>query len=51
MRVLVAAATGAVGRSLISELRSRGHEVFGTTRNMSKADVVSSSDAHTRIIK
>jgi len=45
MRVLVAGATGAVGRSLIPELRRRGHEVFGTTRSMSKADVVSSSGA------
>jgi len=27
MRVLVAGATGAVGRSLIPELRRRGHEV------------------------
>jgi 2-alkyl-3-oxoalkanoate reductase len=45
MRVLVAGATGAVGRSLIPELRRRGHDVFGTTRNMSKADVVSISGA------
>jgi nucleoside-diphosphate-sugar epimerase len=45
MRVLVAGATGAVGRSLIPELERRGHEVFGTTRNMSKADVVIANGA------
>src|SRR3569833_2137438 len=45
MRVLVAGATGAVGRFLIPELRRRGHEVFGTTRNLSKADVMTAGGA------
>ena len=37
MRVLVAGATGAVGRALVPELLRRGHEVFGTTRNPGNA--------------
>ncbi len=46
MRVLVAGCDwSGRGASLIPELRRRGHEVFGTTRNLSKADVVSSGGA------
>ncbi|MEA2391583.1 MAG: hypothetical protein QOK31_1692 [Solirubrobacteraceae bacterium] len=37
MRVLVAGATGAVGRPLVRLLRERGHEVLGTTRSEAKA--------------
>ncbi|MBS0421673.1 MAG: NAD(P)-dependent oxidoreductase [Proteobacteria bacterium] len=37
MRVLVAGATGAVGRALVPVLRRRGHEVFGTTRSPGNA--------------
>lgn len=40
MRVLVAGATGAVGRALVPELLRRGHEVFGTTRKLGKAPVI-----------
>jgi len=40
MRVLVAGATGAVGRALVPVLRRRGHEVFGSTRSRSNAQVV-----------
>ena len=40
MRVLVAGATGAVGRALVPELLRRGHEVVGTTRNPGKAPVM-----------
>jgi len=40
MRVLVAGATGAVGRPLLRMLRERGHEVLGTTRSEAKADAL-----------
>jgi nucleoside-diphosphate-sugar epimerase len=40
MKVLVAGATGALGRPLVRQLVARGHDVFGTTRSESKADVI-----------
>jgi nucleoside-diphosphate-sugar epimerase len=40
MKILVAGATGAVGRPLVRQLVARGHDVFGTTRSESKADVI-----------
>lgn len=40
MRVLVAGATGAIGRPLLRMLRERGHETFGTTRTKAKADAL-----------
>jgi nucleoside-diphosphate-sugar epimerase len=36
MRVLLAGATGVVGRRLVPQLVARGHEVTGTTTNMDK---------------
>jgi nucleoside-diphosphate-sugar epimerase len=36
MKVLVAGATGAVGRRLVPQLVARGHEVVGTTRTADK---------------
>src|SRR4051812_10840248 len=45
MRVLVAGATGAVGRALVPVLRRRGHEVFGTTRSGGGAHVMHASGA------
>jgi len=36
MRILVAGATGAVGRSLLPQLVARDHEVVGTTRTLAK---------------
>jgi nucleoside-diphosphate-sugar epimerase len=36
MRVLVAGATGAIGRQLVPRLVSAGHEVYGMTRSESK---------------
>lgn len=41
MRVLVAGATGAVGRPLVAALAGRGHEVTGLTRDAGKADALS----------
>src|SRR5215468_3928367 len=37
MRVLVAGATGAVGRNLLPRLLTAGHQVVGTTRTEAKA--------------
>ena len=36
MRILVAGATGAVGKRLVPELSGRGHDVIGTTRTDAK---------------
>jgi nucleoside-diphosphate-sugar epimerase len=40
MRILVAGATGAIGRHLLPRLVAAGHQVAGTTRNARKADLV-----------
>lgn len=40
MRILVAGATGAVGRQLVPALRTRGHDVVGTTRTPSKTNTL-----------
>jgi nucleoside-diphosphate-sugar epimerase len=40
MRVLVAGATGVIGRSLVPALRASGHEVVGTTRTPGKLDML-----------
>ena len=45
MKVLVAGATGALGRPLVRQLVERGHEVFGITRSDSKAEIVRSLGA------
>lgn len=45
MRVLVAGATGAVGRALVPVLRRRGHEVFGTTRSRSNTQLLRANGA------
>lgn len=41
MKVLVAGATGAIGRQLLPRLASAGHEVVGMTRSAAKAEAVS----------
>lgn len=40
MRVLVAGATGAVGRNLLPRLVAAGHQVVGTTRTEEKVDLI-----------
>jgi nucleoside-diphosphate-sugar epimerase len=40
MKVLVAGATGALGRQLVPKLAARGHEVFGMTRSGSKRELI-----------
>jgi nucleoside-diphosphate-sugar epimerase len=38
VRVLVAGATGVIGRPLVEQLREAGHEVIGTTRSVERAE-------------
>ncbi|HEX6967880.1 MAG TPA: NAD(P)-dependent oxidoreductase [Micromonosporaceae bacterium] len=45
MRVLVAGATGVIGRQLIPLLTSSGHEVIGLARSRARADVVEQTGA------
>ena len=40
MKVLVAGATGALGRQLVPKLAANGHEVVGMTRSTSKRDAI-----------
>ncbi|MBA2428139.1 MAG: NAD-dependent epimerase/dehydratase family protein, partial [Thermoleophilaceae bacterium] len=40
MRVLVAGATGAIGRPLVPLLSTAGHEVIGLTRSAEKAEAL-----------
>ena len=41
MRVLVAGATGAIGRPLVAALNAHGHAVAGLTRDPNGADLLS----------
>ena len=45
MRVLVAGATGVIGRPLVSQLQARGHEVTGLTRSEERAEALRSRGA------
>jgi nucleoside-diphosphate-sugar epimerase len=45
MKVFVAGGTGAIGRELIPQLLTRGHEVVGMTRNAAKQDLLCSLGA------
>jgi nucleoside-diphosphate-sugar epimerase len=45
MKVFVAGATGALGKSLLPQLAANGHEVVGMTRSSSKQDLVRSLGA------
>src|ERR1051325_9886720 len=40
MRILVAGATGALGRHLVPRLVAAGHQVVGSTRSPAKADMI-----------
>src|SRR5918999_1184120 len=40
MKILVAGASGAIGRQLVPRLVARGHDVVGTTRTPSKQDLL-----------
>lgn len=45
MRIFLAGATGAVGRSLVPMLIEAGHEVVGTTRSAAKLEALASAGA------
>ena len=45
MKIFVAGATGVLGRALVPQLVTQGHEVVGMTRNASKQDLVRSLGA------
>lgn len=49
MKVLVAGATGAIGRPLVRKLVAGGHEVVGMTRSASKADEIAAMGAEPAI--
>jgi len=50
MRVLVAGATGVVGRQLVPQLIAAGHQVTGTTRSAGKADLLRSAGADAAVV-
>lgn len=50
MRVLIAGATGAIGKRLVPMLVSAGHEVTGTTRSQSKAAALESAGARAAVV-
>ena len=49
MRVLVAGATGAIGRPLIDGLKQHGHSVFGLVRSSESARILTETGAETVI--
>jgi 2-alkyl-3-oxoalkanoate reductase len=50
MRVLVAGATGVIGRPLVKALHEGGHEVVGTTRTRERAELVRSLGAEPLVV-
>lgn len=49
MRILVAGATGAVGRHLVPALTAKGHDVIGTTRSPAKVGLIKAMGAQPAI--
>jgi 2-alkyl-3-oxoalkanoate reductase len=50
MKVLLAGATGAIGRPLLSILLANGHEVHGTTRDHERAKAIEAAGAEPEIV-
>jgi nucleoside-diphosphate-sugar epimerase len=50
MRVLVAGATGAIGRPLVRKLVEAGHEVVGTTRAQEKGEAIRAAGAEPAVV-
>ncbi|HEY2508938.1 MAG TPA: NAD(P)-dependent oxidoreductase [Streptosporangiaceae bacterium] len=51
MRVLVAGATGAIGRQLVPQLLAAGHQVSATTRTAAKADGLRAAGAEPYLLE
>jgi nucleoside-diphosphate-sugar epimerase len=49
MRVLVAGASGAIGRPLLAQLLAAGHEVTGTTRSGQSAEAIRAAGARAAV--
>ena len=49
MKVFVAGASGAIGRSLVPQLVAAGHEVTGTTRSEQRAGMIRAAGARAAI--
>lgn len=50
MRVLLAGATGAIGRPLVPKLLAAGHEVHATTRSSERAEAIAAAGATPEIV-
>src|SRR3954464_16037424 len=50
MKILVAGATGVVGRRLVPLLREAGHDVSGTSRSRDRAQLINDMGAHPVIV-
>ena len=50
MRVLVAGATGVVGRQLVPQLVAAGHQVTGTTRSAARAGTIHAAGAEVAVV-
>ena len=50
MRVFVAGASGAIGRTLVPKLVAAGHEVTGTTRSEERAEAIRAAGAHAAVV-
>jgi len=50
MRILIAGATGAIGRPLVRHLRANQHEVFALTRSPASAPVLNEIGAEAVIV-
>jgi len=50
VRVFVAGASGAIGRTLVPKLVAAGHEVTGTTRSEKRAEAIRAAGAHAAVV-
>ena len=50
MRILVAGATGAIGRRLVPQLVAAGHAVTGLTRSPAKVEALSGAGAAATVV-
>ena len=50
MRVFLAGASGAIGRTLVPKLVAAGHEVTGTTRSEERAEAIRAAGAHAAVV-